>query len=101
MKKLIRLTEGDLHRIVEGAVERTLNEISSNLAGRAFGKRMGIRNAMGTKYGEKSPQAMAAKEKLAKARMLRPNYRTGTEGSIHDYDMGEMDGLKQGYDENI
>ena len=56
---------------------------------------------MGRKYGEKSPQAMAAKEKLAKARMLRPNYRTGTEGSIHDYDMGEMDGLKQGYDENI
>lgn len=28
MKKIIRLTESDLHKIIEGAVKRTINEIA-------------------------------------------------------------------------
>ncbi len=30
MKKLIRLTEGDLHRIIENSVKRIVNEIGDN-----------------------------------------------------------------------
>lgn len=30
MKQLIRLTEGDLHQIIENAVRRTINEISKD-----------------------------------------------------------------------
>lgn len=37
-KKLIRLTEQDLHRIVKESVNRVLNEISANLADRAASK---------------------------------------------------------------
>lgn len=33
MKKLIRLTESDLHRIIEGAVKHTINEIGDTYRG--------------------------------------------------------------------
>lgn len=38
MKKLIRLTESDLHRIIENSVRRTLNEISYDTVANAYGK---------------------------------------------------------------
>ena len=38
MKKIVRLTESDLHRIVKGSVNKTLNEISLNMLKRAKNK---------------------------------------------------------------
>jgi len=43
MKKLIRLTEGDLHRIIEGAVKRTLNEIGDTPRGQYMLGRLAAR----------------------------------------------------------
>ena len=38
MRKLVRLTEGDLHRIVENSVRKALNEISTDTIGNTFQK---------------------------------------------------------------
>lgn len=44
MKKLIRLTEGDLHRIIENAIKRTLNEIGDTEKGQYALGRLTSRN---------------------------------------------------------
>ena len=50
-KKLIRLTEQDLHRIVKESVNRLLNEISADLADRAARKAFRIAREGYGKYG--------------------------------------------------
>lgn len=47
MKKLIRLTEGDLHRIIENSVKRVLKEYNHNSS---FGKKLDMAD-MEAKHG--------------------------------------------------
>ena len=79
-KKLIRLTESDLHRIVKESVNRVLKEV--NFRGeRLHGNNpedwkalISLRNDLDT-YGEYSPDSMTPKENEKHNKAWRRNYR--------------------------
>lgn len=67
MKKLIRLTEGDLRRIVENSVRRTLNEISYDTVANAYGKASNaVMDKNNPKYQQRLRQSAAFSNALNK-----------------------------------
>jgi len=61
MKRLIRLTEGDLHRIVKECVNQVLNETSDAMLVRAMNASHDKVNAYKEKYGNNSYPTNAAR----------------------------------------
>ena len=64
MKRRIRLTESDLHRIVKEAVRRTITEITDDTVNSAIVKsRNKLANSL-CQYGQNDPRAQRAKEQF-------------------------------------
>jgi hypothetical protein len=66
MKKMIRLTEGDLHRIVKESVNRILNELSSDTIDSAREKAEKKYKDISSKNGPLSPMGQHAKAQADK-----------------------------------
>ena len=85
MKKIIRLTESDIHKIVENSVKRILQEGDSDLASQAAGtaaraaaKTRGLRGL----FSKKTPEQYAAQS--ARLRNLAKERRVGAEADYKD-----------------
>lgn len=64
MKRRIRLTESDLHRIVKEAVRRTITEITDDTINSAIGKSRDKLNKSLSQYGQNDPRSRRAKEQF-------------------------------------
>lgn len=62
MKRRIRLTESDLHRIVKEAVRRTITEITDDTVNSAAFKSLDKWRNTSSKYGQNDPRTQRAKE---------------------------------------
>lgn len=102
MKKIIRLTESDLHKIIEGAVKRTINEIGdtkkgrdalSQVAGRATAKTMCAKNKKDAEKGAKCANMAYDRLKkhghLANGSQFRKGFSKVTEAKNDDIENGE------------
>lgn len=89
-KKVIRLTESDIHRIVKESVKKVLNEIGDteggqNLLGRA--KQRALYNREAGKEAEISNYAYNQRQKqpISQKEQLRNAYQQGFEDQWHKY----------------
>lgn len=89
-KKVIRLTESDIHRIVKESVKKVLNEIGDteggqNLLGRA--KQRALYNREAGKEAEISNYAdnQRQKQPISQKEQLRNAYQQGFEDQWHKY----------------
>lgn len=89
MKKLIRLTEGDLHRIIEGAVKRTLNEIGDTPRGQYMLGRLAARQHEDGNYDKYNNTYYYAVKQMDYHNLSRYPYFDGYYGhdlGFHDFE---------------
>lgn len=102
MKRRIRLTEGDLHRVIKESVKKVINEIGDTRSGQELLGQLALRKNKNQQFGKEKEIYNYAKKNF-KMPSYDPNtYGEGdySEYEYHGFDKGE-DGFSTGYDDGV